>query len=232
MDTCFWGPDGWKLSHSIVHMFPNNPSNDDKLYYYLFFESFKYILPCIYCRRSFSEYTQKHPIINCLKNKDSLTKWLYDIHNMVNDKLRKQGYNTKQDPSYDNICQYYDNYINDINYNDCINMPGWDFLYCIFYNYPDDVNEPKKLPKDYSVVERHPHYIIFLNSLIYVLPFKKVKNILNKYSLDKLIINKKDDFMKLIHDLEKCVSSYINKKCMSYDDRCEYIDKYKVKCTD
>ena len=37
MDTKFWGPDGWKLLHSICEKYPENPKLRDKEIYSEFF---------------------------------------------------------------------------------------------------------------------------------------------------------------------------------------------------
>ena len=37
MDTRFWGPDGWKLLHSIVEGYPSRPTPENKATYKNFF---------------------------------------------------------------------------------------------------------------------------------------------------------------------------------------------------
>jgi hypothetical protein len=95
MDTSFWGKDGWKLLHSISYksheILEKNP--EYLRYYKSFFKSIQYILPCIYCRRSFKKYITEIPF------ELPLSDWLYKIHNCVNEKLRKQGYKIEKDPS-------------------------------------------------------------------------------------------------------------------------------------
>ena len=100
MDTRFWGPDGWRLLHSITIGYPEKPSSEDKQLYSVFFKILKYVLPCIYCRRSYEQYINELPIEPFLKNKKSLSEWLYHIHNKVNAKLRGQGLNPNSDPSF------------------------------------------------------------------------------------------------------------------------------------
>ena len=56
MDTRFWGPSGWQLLHSITNKYPNNPDKLEKDAYEIFFKSLPFILPCIYCRNSLTEY--------------------------------------------------------------------------------------------------------------------------------------------------------------------------------
>ena len=86
MDTRFWGPSGWKLLHLITFDYKYSPEN--AVTYAQFFETIPYILPCKFCRASLTDYYREHPF----KTQDSLTKnldlkrWLYNIHNCVNDK--------------------------------------------------------------------------------------------------------------------------------------------------
>ena len=75
MDTRFWGPSAWQLFHLIAF---TSKHPDDVL------NQMKDVLPCKYCRASTTEYVHKHPL------RGDPGRWLYDIHNMVNNKLRTQ----------------------------------------------------------------------------------------------------------------------------------------------
>ena len=104
MDTRFWGPSGWKMLHLITfdYQFETNA-----IAYAKFFESLPYILPCKFCRASLTDYYRQYPFLNSNKtnmNPDlDLKKWMYNIHNCVNDKLREQGLNPNQNPKYKDI---------------------------------------------------------------------------------------------------------------------------------
>ena len=127
MDTKFWGPDGWKLLHSIVRNYPPNPSKKISDIYRHFFNSIPSVLPCIYCRISFKEYMDELPIEDYLKNTQTLSNWLYKIHNKVNNKLRNQKLNDKKDPTFTEVHARYNKYIRCIN-NKIASVPGFDFL--------------------------------------------------------------------------------------------------------
>lgn len=90
MDTRFWGPSGWQLLHLIA--FAQRPGQEAE--YELFFNGLKDILPCKFCRASTAEFMETelplHPRV-----KDT-ARWLYDLHNRVNRKLREQS---KSDPN-------------------------------------------------------------------------------------------------------------------------------------
>ncbi len=225
MDTTFWGPDGWKLLHSIAINYPSKPNNTIKNTYKLFFNSLKYVLPCIYCRRSYTEYIALLPIDDYLTSKNKMSEWVYKLHNLVNDKLRNQGLNINPDPSLEEINKRYHNFLDDINNTNCINMPGWNFIYCIIFNYP--VN------KDDIEFDRLINYIIFFNYLSKVLPFKKAQNHFEKYIQNNPIkesLDTRDSIIKWGYSLEKYVSKNINSNCISFNERCELIEKYRAGC--
>ena len=243
MDTRFWGKDGWKLLHSIVVKFPDNPTKKQQKIYKLFFNSLKYVLPCIYCRNSFTEYTNKLKIDNYMTNSKSLSYWLYLIHNMVNNKLRGQGYLNDCDPEFNEIYERYNNYVDQVNNNNCIDMPGWDFIYCIMFNYPTNMflnnnkehnnhkeHKHDKDIKDYTNDEKLKGYSLFLLSLRHILPFK-ISKILKKYDkeLENALINR-NNLQSLVYDMEHSVKDYINCKCLSYKDTCNKIEQHRAGC--
>lgn len=127
MDTRFWGPSGWKLLHMSAHAY--NIKN--KQAFSNFFEILPYVLPCKYCRKSLSEYYEEDPID--LSSPLALQKWLYRIHNKVNDKLRKQGQCIKN-PQFSTVKKQYGEILS----LSCskVYFPGWDFLYSIAETHP------------------------------------------------------------------------------------------------
>ena len=131
MDTRFWGPSGWRLLHSIT--FTYNPVSD-KVAVRKVFESLPFVLPCKYCRTSLSSYMKELPLEPALESKSKLSKWLWMIHNKVNDKLKDQGINTKQNPSFHQVEVFY----NELLKRGCsrTDFPGWDFLFSIVDLHP------------------------------------------------------------------------------------------------
>ena len=103
MDPDVWGPHGWYFLHSITLAYPDNPTDDDKTYHKNFFESLKNILPCEKCRNHYIQNLNIYPIDNHLENKESLFKWLVDVHNRVNIDNGKREY------SYDEVTKLYEN---------------------------------------------------------------------------------------------------------------------------
>lgn len=84
MDPQIWGPHGWFFLHSITMCYPLQPTPEEKEKYLLFFKSLSFVLPCDDCCFHFQNYLIKYPIENSLDSRQSLVKWLIDIHNMVN----------------------------------------------------------------------------------------------------------------------------------------------------
>jgi hypothetical protein len=75
MDTRFWGPSGWQLFHLISFRSPNPQE---------MLLMIKDILPCKFCRESTKQFNHELPM------KKYTGRWLYELHNKVNNKLRTQ----------------------------------------------------------------------------------------------------------------------------------------------
>jgi hypothetical protein len=96
-----WGPAGWKFMHYVSMGYPTEPTNEDKTNYKLFYYSLQHILPCEKCAINYKKNIRESPIDEHLVNRDSLVKWLIDIHNKVN---RETG---KSELSYDEAILIY-----------------------------------------------------------------------------------------------------------------------------
>jgi hypothetical protein len=85
-----WGPHGWKFLHYVSLGYPNSPSYEDKSNYKQFYHSLQHVLPCEKCAMNYKQNLVKLPIDNHLESRDSLVKWVIDIHNLVNNELSKE----------------------------------------------------------------------------------------------------------------------------------------------
>lgn len=139
MDTRFWGPSGWKLLHVATFLY----TPKDRQVYHDFFETIPYILPCKYCRHSLSDYYEKYPLKEALDSQESLVKWLYQIHNCVNDKLRDQGLTVQTNPSLAKVIEMYHTWINDSTVEQRLST-FWDFLFAVGYNHPKESTKSSK----------------------------------------------------------------------------------------
>lgn len=107
MNTTFWGPSGWEFLHTLTFIYPESPSYNDKVKMQNFMNSINYILPCKYCRISFTKYSKSLPIHEYLDSRDKIVEWLYKIHNKVNKKLRKQGFCKYDNPELSIVKEKY-----------------------------------------------------------------------------------------------------------------------------
>lgn len=156
MDTRYWGPSGWKLLHLIA--FDYEYSAASAITYANFFETIPYILPCKFCRSSLTDYYKLHPYTpSSLSNgymdpKLDLKRWMYTIHNCVNNKLRKQGIPTGSNPPYTQVIKRFES---------MRQMPWeaqlaacWDFLFSVAYHYPKYIKiEPMPGSPEYCDTE-------------------------------------------------------------------------------
>jgi len=90
MQTSKWGPSAWNFLHTLTFNYPENPTDDNKKYYYELFENLKFTLPCKYCRESYSIFFKYININSYLNDRMGITYWLFTIHNIVNYKLNKK----------------------------------------------------------------------------------------------------------------------------------------------
>ena len=75
--------------------------------YYRFFYYLGKVLPCKYCRNSYMEFFTQNSPLSHLGSRQELAKWLYDVHNMVNDKL---GVPACERPSFEDIEERYQSF--------------------------------------------------------------------------------------------------------------------------
>lgn len=170
MNTSSWGPRTWVYTHTVAQ----NYSPKDKNIYKDFFVILKDILPCKYCRASYSEFVKELPIDGFLGSKEDLTYWFYLIHNKVNDKLRNQGFIHTRNPSFKCIYKKYDRILSkadDPKAGDCM----WYFLHAVSFNYDPALHQN---PQDYAR---------FFTLVGQTMPYPEIKPIyndmLNKYPI-------------------------------------------------
>lgn len=154
MNVWIWGPPLWRLCHSTSFVAKSEnaqPVAD-------FLSTFPKILPCIYCRKSFSHFFS---IVNSAYNMSlpdvirghQLPRWMYDIHELVNRKLERQTFlNQLGDSraqnmrgkrlSYDCLIKRHELHPVTVSPEDII-----DILFILSLNYPTEKNEKDALDK-------------------------------------------------------------------------------------
>ena len=96
-----WGPHGWKFMHYVSLGYPQEPTENDKRYYKDFYTSLQNVLPCETCQGNYIKNLSELPIDNALQSRDSLVKWVIDVHNKVNSE------SNKKELGYDEAIQLY-----------------------------------------------------------------------------------------------------------------------------
>ena len=98
MNPSFWGSSMWKALHSISFAYPNNPTQAEKKHHIDFILNLQNILPCESCRQHVMQNLRKMKFgIEHMKNRDTFSKFVYDLHNEVNKMLGKDKYLTYQE---------------------------------------------------------------------------------------------------------------------------------------
>ena len=106
MMTSIWGPPLWHSLHTISFNYPINPTEEQKINYYNFYNSLQYILPCKYCRENLIKNMQVLPLdMSVFKNRESLSIYIYNLHELVNTMLNK-----KSGLSYEDVRDRYEHF--------------------------------------------------------------------------------------------------------------------------
>lgn len=201
MDTRYWGPSGWQLFHLIAF----KSKNPEELLL-----TIKDILPCKFCRESTAHFMNELPL------KGNPGKWLYDLHNKVNHKLRTQSYqdptviNPGPDPSFEDVKEKYDKMKPK-------NIPGRDFLFSIAVNYSDDPTE------DQMATQRH-----FLKVLSKVFPFHDFESY---YNSNPPTLENRQAYMKWMYGLLRHLSKVFSVSIPTYKGYVQRAMYYKSGCS-
>jgi len=202
MDTRYWGPSGWQLFHLIAF---NSEHPDDVL------NQMKDILPCKFCRASTTEFVHKHPL------RGDPGKWLYEIHSMVNHKLRTQCKddpavtNPGPDPSFEEVKKKYD-------HMKPRGVPGRDFLFSIAANYPDEP-EPEQM-----AIQRN-----FIRALGDAYPFKELRSVWKTHGTPELTNRKA--YMKWMYGVLYDLAKKTRSKIPSFKGYAHHVAYYRSGCS-
>ena len=92
MLTSVWGPSLWHYLHTMSFNYPANPSTMDKKCYKNFIYNLKTVLPCKYCRINLCKNLKTMPLTGKhLKNRHTCSKWVYNLHELINSMLGKHS---------------------------------------------------------------------------------------------------------------------------------------------
>ena len=92
MLTTVWGPSLWHYMHTMSFNYPIKPTDKDKKYYKDFIINLQNVLPCKYCRDNLKKNFKGHPLRMCdMKNRDTYSRYVYELHETVNKMLGKKS---------------------------------------------------------------------------------------------------------------------------------------------
>jgi hypothetical protein len=104
--TSIWGPLAWTFLHTVSFNYPINPTPSDKKHYRDYVLNLQNILPCKYCRINLKNNLNKKPLLMCyMKNRDTFSRYIYELHEVVNKMLNK-----KSGLTYCDIRERYENF--------------------------------------------------------------------------------------------------------------------------
>ena len=89
LDPKIWGPHYWHFIHTVAMTYPNNPNAITKKKYYEFIHTLPLFLPIEKIGSDFSKLLNLYPVQPYLDNRESFVKWVWFIHNIINEKLEK-----------------------------------------------------------------------------------------------------------------------------------------------
>lgn len=207
MDTRFWGPSGWQLFHLIA--FKTAPEDAREV-----LDDMKDILPCKFCRASTTEFVKKNP------PRKPYGQWLYEIHNMVNNKLRTQCaedpkvINPGPDPTFEEIKERYER----MTKADAV--PGRDFLMSVAYNFP---SSPE--PRDMSTQRE------FLHHLAKAYPFVELRRVFQSYlKSNEPSLSSQKAYTHWMYGLMKALSESLKLPIRSYRGYMSHLAYYRSGC--
>lgn len=91
MGTKFWGPLGWMTLHSISAIYPETPTQEEKLLLEQFIEAFRESITCPHCKNHFTGmlnmYKRSHP--EWSSSRYHFFLFVCRAHNTVNKRLDK-----------------------------------------------------------------------------------------------------------------------------------------------
>lgn len=90
LDPNIWGPHYWFFLHTISMTYPLKPNAVTKKKYYEFIQNLHIFIPNERISSDFSKLLNSYPVLPYLDNRQSFIRWIWFIHNKINEKLEKK----------------------------------------------------------------------------------------------------------------------------------------------
>lgn len=222
MNTSSWGPKAWRYLHLTAQYYDQNINDKNESKYKKMFTKLENVLPCIFCRKSYSKFIKELPI-----NTNSLPEWLYHIHNKVNQKLRDQGTLHTRDPKFSQVYRKYQKLLNQVENNnqslkkEIKNM--WYFLYTIAFNYDPDKHNKDKYLEFYQLVPQTLPYTDMYNNIF-----------VQEYSLNPLcmkVFNNRENLILWLYLLNYRINQRLDWPIENFRLLCHKFEKIRAKCS-
>lgn len=113
ISNSIWGPALWLILHSAcerigAHNMKKLPQEESRIWLGLL-QRLRYSLPCPQCKKHYNAFFSGNPIT--VITRDSVRRWLFHLHNQVNQRLEKPAFSEESLPQYEaifNFSQQYD----------------------------------------------------------------------------------------------------------------------------
>jgi len=87
-----WGPSVWHALHTISFNYPVKPTIEERKNYRDFILNLQYVLPCKYCRMNLKTNLKQLPLtMSDMRSRDSFSRYIYNLHELVNKMLKKKS---------------------------------------------------------------------------------------------------------------------------------------------
>lgn len=89
LEPKIWGPHYWFFLHTLAMCYPHYPNDVTKKKYYDFVQNLPMFIPTENIASYFSKLLDEYPVQPYLDNRESFIRWIWFIHNKINQKLEK-----------------------------------------------------------------------------------------------------------------------------------------------
>ncbi|KAG9101903.1 hypothetical protein FS749_001869 [Ceratobasidium sp. UAMH 11750] len=82
----------WTFLHTTAAYYPENPTKQQQSHMLSLLRALPSLYPCSWCAKDFGKHLQSNPPETAVLGRASLSRWLCERHNEVNEKLGKEKF--------------------------------------------------------------------------------------------------------------------------------------------